>query len=340
MVITIKDVAKHANVSLATISRVYNNKGNVYPKTYKRIIRSIKKLGYVPNNAARTLVMKKTEAIGVIVNKLYDPFYHDLIKGFEDGANETEYNVVFCSLVGRNVERKRGYVKYLTNGVTDGVILYGSYLSDESIIRYLVDINFPFVLIENEIVGLDINNLLIDNFRGAEKAVEYLLDLGHKRIAHICGNMNKKANVDRMDGYIAAMQKKQLQIFNGYIQHTSRNYESGYDCMKNLISLNEIRPTAVFCVDDATACYSIKAVMDCGLEVPKDVSVIGFDDQRILPLRYNGPSITTIKQPLYNIGMDSIRIMTELLDCKKKLKKIRKVYDTELIRRESTCPIN
>jgi LacI family transcriptional regulator len=336
--VTLKIVAEKAGVSPTTVSRVINNSGYVSEDARRKVEKAIEILNYVPNNAARTLAKKRTNAIGVVVNNLHDPFFHDLIKGFEDGATETSYNIVFCSALGGDVAGKERYVKYLTNGVTDGIVLYGSYLSDESIINYLIDINFPFILIENEISGRIVNNLLIDNVGGAEDAVRYLISLGHKRIAHIVGNPNRKVNIDRMNGYINAMHKNAISIDPSHIKYITTGYVSGYDKMRELM-LSDNRPTAVFCSDDAIASYAVRAAIDLGLKVSKDVSVMGFDNRTILPDGYRGPDITTVEQPLYQIGKDSICFLTEVLLNGGCMQPIRKVYSTEIIIKETVGPV-
>lgn len=332
---TIIEVAKAARVSRSTVSRVLNNEENVRQATRQRVLETMRKLDYSPNNAARSLAKKQTHAIGVVVNNLHDPFFHDLIKGFEAGASETSYNVVFCSAFGGDPAGKERYVRYLTNGVTDGIILYGSYLSDEPIIRSLVDSKAQFVLIENDVMGDKTNNLLIDNLGGAEKAVDYLYAQGHRHIAHISGNPNKKVTVDRFNGYLRAMHKNALEIHQGYIQHTTTNYTSGYDMMQRLLALEENRPTAVFCSDDAIASYAIRAALDAGFSIPGDISIMGFDNQKILPDGYAGPSITTMIQPLYQIGFDSIRLLTSILENEPSERKLSERYDVSVLVRDT-----
>ncbi|MDF2522876.1 MAG: ccpA 2 [Clostridiales bacterium] len=329
--VTINDVAREAGVSLATVSRVINNKGNVSAPVKEKVESIIKDLGYIPNNAARALVNKSTNSIGVIVNNLHDPFFCDLIKGFEHGANKTSYNIIFCSVLGGDVELKERYIKYLTNGVVDAVVLYGSYFSDERIINYIRDADINYVLIENDIENLHCNKLLIDNYNGSKNAVEYLISMGHKDIAYICGNPNKKVSIERLNGYIHTMQTSNLNIADGFIQYTSSGNHHGYENMKLLMNLEKKKPTAVFCGDDAIAFNAITAALEMGLRVPEDVSIMGFDNQSVLPNGYKGPSITTMAQPLYQIGMDSIQLLVDQLDNKISPDKINKVYKTNLV---------
>ena len=335
--VSIKDVARRANVSTATVSRVVNNKDGVTQQISEKVQEAIKELGYSPNTAARSLVRRRTNAIGIVVNNLHDPFFYDLIKGFETAAQQTSYSVVFCSALGGDVKSKENYVKYLSNGVVDAVILYGSYRSDESMIKYIQDNEqIEFVMIENDVSSLQCNKLLIDNFGGAKNAVNYLKEKKHRKIAHICGNPNKKVTIERFNGYIQAMQEADLEVKDGYIQYSSADYRSGYDRMNALLDLEE-RPTAVFCSDDAIASYAVRAALDRGLRVPDDISIMGFDNQRILPDRYRGPEITTVEQPLYTIGMDSIRLVSERLSNTDTKAPVRKTYETKIIERETVC---
>lgn len=338
--VTIREVAKRANTSPATVSRVINNLGNVTPELCRAVKEAIRELDYNPNHAARSLVKRKTNSIGIIVNNLHDPFFYGLLRGFEEGAQQTSYNVMFCSVVNGDAAMKEKYVRLLSNGMVDGIILYGSYMADESAIRYLHENRMEdYVMIENDIPGLACNKLLVDNVGGARQAVEYLIEQGHKHIAHICGNPNKKVTMDRFNGYVETMREHGLEVRENYIQHTSSNYASGYDCMKRMLECTD-RPTAVFCSDDAIASYAVRAALDCGLRIPQDLSIIGFDHQAILPDRYRGPEITSVEQPLYTIGMDSVRLLSQRLEGKDSQEPITKLYKTKLVVQETVGPCN
>lgn len=333
MASSIKDVADLAGVSLATVSRVLNNPSVVRPEMTKRVKDAIHELDYTPNYAARSLVKKKTDTIGIIVSNLHDPFFHDLILGFETGARDTKYNILFGSVLDGDLKRKEQYLRYLNNGVVDGVILYGSYLSDKMLTKYLNNDSVRYLMIENDIPEAHVSKLLIDNENGAKNATDYLISGGFRKIACICGNPNVKVYIDRMNGYLGAMREAELTICDGYIQHAS-SYSGAYECMKELLSLPN-RPDAVFCSDDARASFAIRAAMDSGLNVPADISVIGFDNQAILPGNYMGPSITSVEQPLFEIGKDSIRLLAELIDGKIPPEPVRRIYTTSIVEKES-----
>lgn len=334
--VTIRDVANAAGVSLATVSRVINNPDSVKPVRRSLVEQAIRELGYSPNQAARVLVKRETQTIGVIVNNLHDPFFHDLIRGFETGAQQSSYNVIFCSVMNGDIAVKEKYIQYLNNGIVDGVVLYGSYLSDKELTRYMnYENTVRYLLIENDLPDLQCNKLLIDNVGGARMATQYLIDHAHTRIAHICGNLNRRVMIDRLNGFVNCMRGNGLEVQDSSIQYVMSDYGCGYSCMQKLLAMPN-RPTAVFCSDDAIASYAVRAALDAGLRVPEDISIMGFDNQYILPEKYTGPEITSMEQPLFNIGFDSIQLLVNQLLTKEGFP-IRKVYQTKIVEKASVC---
>lgn len=305
----------------------------------KLVERTIKELGYTPNQAARALVKRQTKTIGIIVNNLHDPFFYDLIRGFETSAQQTSYNVIFCSVMNGDVAVKEKYIQYLNKGMVDGVILYGSYLSDKELTHYMGHENaVKYLLIENDIPNLECNKLLIDNVGGARMATQYLIDHKHTRIAHICGNLNRRVMIDRLNGFVDCMHGNGLDVQECSIQYAMADYRSGYGSMNALLA-SPNRPTAVFCSDDAIASYAVRAALDAGLRVPQDISIMGFDNQYILPEKYTGPEITSMEQPLFDIGCDSIRLLVEQIGVRKG-PAIKKIYQTKVIEKESVRYLN
>ena len=334
---TIKDVARVSGVSLATVSRAITGKGYVSKEVREKVMEAVEKTGYHPNQAARALVKRRSGSIGIIVHNLHDPFFYDLIRGFEDAAAEISYKVLFASVVGGNTDSKTEYLHYMSGGVVDAVVMYGSYMSDEEMLRCVSrSSTMDYLMIENDIQDFQCNKLLIKNQEGAGKAVRYLIDKGHTKIAHICGNPNKKVTIDRLNGYLETMRFTGLEVCEGYLQHTSSDYRTGYDRMRSLLELKN-RPSAVFCSDDAIASYAVRAAIDMGFRVPEDISIMGFDLQTNLPEKYRGPDITTVQQPLYKIGNDSIKILAEQLREGIIDKPVRKEYDTMIVEQETVC---
>ncbi len=335
--VTIKEIAQAAGVSLATVSRVLTNSRPVNPEIRERVTEVANSLGYVPNTAARALVKRRTDAIGIVVNNLHDPFFHDLLRGFEEGASETDYTVVYCSAMGHEMERKQKYVRYLSNGVVDGIVLYGSYDTDEVLVRELHSMGFPFFLIESCVDGLETNGFLIDNEGGVYNAVRYLRKLGHRRIAYIAGSSEKRVCRDRLAGYYKGMKDLCLNVPEDYVSFIDQNNREGSILMKRFLDMpDESRPTAVLCYDDAVASYAIGYALEQGLKVPQDISVMGFDNQTILPDNYRGPGITSVSQPLYEIGFDSIILLSQLLNGELK-GNVTRHYQTHIVEKETVA---
>lgn len=334
--ITIKQIAEKAGVSIATVSRALTGSRAVKPEHRERVIRVAQQLGYAPNTAARALVKKGTGAIGVIVNNLHDPFFHDLLLGFETGAEETDYRVVFCSVMTDDSERKQQYVRYLSNGVVDGIILYGTCYLDEPFIRELHATHFPLFLIENDIQGLETHNLLVDNRHGVFNAVRYLYGKGHRRIAYIAGKQDRNVCVERLAGYREALLSLGLRTDFSLVRYLKNGWEDGGPIMAELLAMPpQERPSAVLCYDDVTAAEAIQCALRKGLDVPGEISVMGFDNQTILA-GYNGPSITSVAQPLYEIGYDSMTLLSQFLQGNQK-ERITRVYTTSLVEKCSVA---
>lgn len=332
--ITIKDVAELAGTSVATVSRVVNGKDDVAAELELTVQKAIKELNYVPNRAARALVKNKTNNIGIIVNNLHDPFFYDLIRGFEDGSVETNYDVMFCSVVNDDSSVKEKYVRHLSSGLVDAVVLYGSYRTDEKAVRYLVNNpKIELAMIENDIPEVHCNKILIDNYGGAQKAVEYLIGKGHRKIACISGNPIRKVAQDRLNGYVDAMRNNGLAISDDYLKHAFNN-KDGYSCMKEILATRN-RPSAVFCWDDGVASYAVNACQDEGIQIPQEMAIVGFDNRTMLPEDYRGPRITSVEQPLYRIGKETIELLSSRLASQEKQEPVTKIYETKIVEKET-----
>lgn len=334
--VSIKDVARLAGVTPTTVSKVLNGKGSISVATKERVLASAKELGYSPSSVARSLVTGSIGIVAVLVDDLASPYFLDFIDGVNHAASKSKFKIIYCS-IGSQEESRGEYMRALKNGLADGMIIYGSFQSDDKELEYLLESNHPFVAIENELPHLEINNLLIDNVQGAYTATDSMILDGHTRIAHIAGSPEIKAAVRRMEGYKRALHVAGIAVVNEYISYSNQTYQGGYERMRELLSLAS-PPTAVFCYDDVTAIGAIDAVFARGLSVPEDISVIGFDDQRILPAHNIHVPLSTIRQPLFDLGKDSFDILIQAIEEPSSPKVIRH-YRTELIRRASTAKV-
>ena len=335
MGVGLQDVARLAGVSKTLVSRVINNQSGVSDKSRKKILAAMDELHYEPNALARSLVLRSTDTIGVVMDTLCERYFFNMIDGLETGAERIGYNVIFSS--GRNqISCKERAVKYFMQGRTDGVIFYGSRVEDEPLIHNLSKGNFPFVVIENTFPALDINNVVVDNAFGSAIAVDHLFRCGCRKIYHVTGDIQHRASLDRRDGYITAMQRHGITVNDRMIIQANFDFKETYRMMKALLPelLRGEFPDAFYCGSDNTAYGLMLALEEAGVRVPEDVMIIGFDDDTPPPNHHFRP-LTTLAQPLYQMGMSAMEILLESIQTPEG-KKNRVVFYPELVIRETT----
>ncbi|MCL2129354.1 MAG: LacI family transcriptional regulator [Treponema sp.] len=331
---TISDIAKKANVSRSLVSRVLNNKSGVSPANRKTILEAISEYNYKPNALARALANQKTQTIGVVMDDLCDKFIFDLIRGMQDTGEKLGYNIIFCS-GNANMDVKIRYVDYFMQGRTDGMIAFGSRLTDSNIFREMVEQPNPFVLIEGNIPDHEFNNIQLDNAGGAYKATKHLLDLGYKKIWHVTGDLNFNVSLDRRKGFLMAMQDYNADINEDSIIIADFEEELAHKRVSALLRDKKV-PDACFAGADKTAYGVIRALYENGLRVPQDVAIIGFDDDKPDTFDMLFPKLTTLRQPLYEMGKAGVEILIHSIENPKVKPKIV-VFEPELIIGE-TCP--
>ncbi len=329
------DIARMAGVSKTTVSRVINNQPGVREETRVKIQEAIKKLNYVPNHAARSLVSRKSGVIGVVLNEFNASVYLKLANYLEKYAALYNYNVVFCSS-NDNYESKSRYVQYFTGGAADGLILFGSDTRDRELVKKVLKTGFPLVLIENYFNDIKVNDVIIDNFTGAVNAVNYLVGLGHRKIAHITGNMNHKAALERLNGYIKALNENGIAYNKEYVIHTDSGEQSGCKSVDRLLRLKE-PPTAIFTFNDMQGYEVIQRASELGISVPRDFSVVGFDNiYDILRFIPSNIRLTSMKQPMEKVAEAAISLMiTNINDINAKPQIIS--FETEIFHGTSCC---
>lgn len=331
--VTISEIAQKAQVSRTIVSRVINNRPGVSPETRNKILSLMEEYHYTPNALARSLAMQKTQTIGVVMDDLCNSYFFKLMAGLQDASEELNYNILFCS--GRcNREMNQRYVDFLTQGRTDGVIAYGSYLQDEELFSRLQSRSCNFILIEGEIPNRKINNVVLDNFKGAYTATEHLIQLGYKKICHFTGDMNYKVSLDRFNGFVKAMQDHSIPIESSEIIYADFYEQSGYEQMNRLIESDHV-PDAIFFGADKTAFGALRSMQEHGLRSPEDVAIIGFDDDTPETTCMAFPGLTTIRQPLYEMGRASVELLVKAID-HPGMEPTVEVFEPELVIRE-TC---
>ncbi|AMV11266.1 LacI family transcriptional regulator [Geobacillus thermoleovorans] len=305
---SIKDVAKRANVSTATVSRVLRNAGNVTEETRQRVLEAIEALNYQPNVLGRYLRRMETETVLVVVPDITNPFFSKVLRGIEAVALKHGYQVLLGD-TQNDVRLEEQYLNLLPQRQVDGMIFLTARIGKELVEEMARQ--FPIVLACEYLEGADIPTVSIDNISSARKATEHLIRLGHCRIAHLSGPMNIILSRDRLRGYQQALAQHELEADAALVQEGDFTYESGYNLTLKLLAL-EKPPTAIFAANDEMAIGAIKAVRHRGGRVPDDVAVVGFDDIQMASIFE--PSLTTIAQPMFEIGQKAMELLLALIE--------------------------
>lgn len=321
-------VAKLANVSTATVSRFFSGSNYMTDKTREKVIKAVKQLNYYPNSLARQLRKMITNKIIVIVPDITNTFFSQVLKGIEILARQNGYQVLLGD-TENNIDIEHEYLNSLYEKDVDGLILLTARI-DRNIIEKIAK-EYPVVLACEYIENTDIPTVSIDNIGAARKATEHLIKLGHKRIAHITGPKDIILCRDRLKGYLQAMKDYRLKINPLLILEGDFHYETGYNLMLKLMSIDN-SPTAIFADNDEMAIGAIKAVKENNLKVPEDIAVVGFDDIKMALMCE--PSLTTISQPTFEIGKKAMDLLIKILN-KKIIKKRNYILENKLIIRGS-----
>lgn len=326
---TIKDVAKAAQVSVATVSRVLNDDPKVKPETKEKVKAIIEELNYTPNLLGRNLRRSYTKNILVLLPTLSNTFYATIIKGIRQGVAQEGYNVM-VGVTDLNPEIERQNIRLLETKLVDGIIFFAPQISKAELEE--VERQYPIVQCSEYIQGSKVSWVSIDNQQAAYDAVEYLIKLGHTKIAMITSKKKYTSSYLREKGFKAALKEKHISIPTDYLYRTDYTPSSGTEAAHHLLSLKE-PPTALFTIADSMAVGVIRGIEDLGKKVGKDVDVIGFDNTFISKI-YN-PTLTTISQPRFEMGEKAAELLLH------KMKDIHRAqtYVTlkhELVVREST----
>lgn len=309
MTVTIYDVARIAGVSMATVSRVVNGNTNVKPSTRKKVLQAIEDLGYRPNAVARGLASKKTTTIGVVLPDISSLLFAELVRGIEDIADMYHYDIILSSS-DQNRDRELQLLNNLLEKQVDGLLFLGNELTDEHR-RLFESTSVPIVLVTSTDPKHKIPSVCIDQEQAAYDAVEFLINKGHKRIAFLNTSYRNQFSRFRYNGYVRALQAHNIPFDEDYVIEIKPVYEAAHSTATNLLKLSNA-PTAFSTFNDEIAIGVIHAVQDQGLRVPDDIEVIGFNNTRFAQMVR--PMLTTVVQPIYDIGAVSMRLLTKLIN--------------------------
>ena len=307
--VTIKDVAKLAGVSISTVSRVINDSKPVTDEVKQRVLDVIKETGYVPNPLARSLVTKKSKLIGVIVPEVSDSFVNEILNGIEAIAKMYDYDILLVNTYS-DKQQELDSIRLLKAKQVEGIVMV-SWILEEAHINCMKDHRIPAVYISKTARNYDIYTVSTSNEKASYDMTKYLIENGHKDIALIMTSTDETVlEKERRSGYERALKDNNIEINENLIKYGNTDYEGGYNSMKELLD-NNIIPSAAFVTGDEAAVGAINAIFDAGYRVPEDISVAGFNDTKLAKI-YR-PKLTTVYQPLFDMGAVSIRALIKLV---------------------------
>lgn len=331
---TIKDIAKAAGVSVTTVSRALNGYSDVNEKTRKKIEKVAKELNYSPNTLARSLVMNKSKTIGLLISGLdrgsiKDNFTFEVLVGLNKFVSESDYDLVIFSTTSSK-QREKTYSQLCRERKVDGAIIQGI-RTDDPYLREVVESDIPCVLIDIPIESDTVGYITTDNMLGAKKGVQHLIELGHKDIAMINGHEFAFVSRQRLEGYYQALDAAGVSINPSWVVNGDFDEKKAEEQALKLLKLYP-DITAIFCASDLMAMGAIKAAKQLNINVPEELSIVGYDD--IVLAEYITPALTTIAQDKVQMGYEAAKLLINMLENHDKPHKI--TLPTELKVRESS----
>jgi len=334
MKVTIKDIAKAANISYSAVSRALNGHKGVSEETRQKVKDLAVKMDYSPNALARSLVQKQTGTIGLILPDITNPFYPELVRGVEERASSAGYNTFFCN-TNYDLKKEESYIHNLLEKRVDGIIL-APITSQANYFEKRNRIPVPFVYLGNAPESTKFNYVITDNIRGGYLAARTLIERNYRKIGFISGVQNGSITDGRYTGFIEAMKRYNLEINENYIKQKSWRLISGYECILEMIDSGNC-PEAVMAGNDLIAIGILQGAKERKFRVPEDLAIIGFDD--IPNASWPEINLSTIKQPKIQMGMASVEILLDIFqsdDSGSTQKRVRRlIMDPELILRGS-----
>ncbi|MFD2133739.1 LacI family DNA-binding transcriptional regulator [Pseudogracilibacillus auburnensis] len=329
MKVTIYHVAKEANVSIATVSKVINNNGRISEKTRKKVKDVMEKLNYRPNMLASALMGKQTKTIGLLIPDLANPFFSELARSIEDRGHELGYNLVICN-TDYESDKENQYLALLMQKSVDGFILASGFENLEKV-EELMKQDIPVVIVARDFPMFSVNAVALDDFMGGYLAANHLIELGHQNLGVVARDL--WSNRERLRGFNHALAENDLKINSNFeFIHEIDHIKAGREMAEKYIN-SDNGPTAIFACNDLLAAGVIQMAKQLGLNVPKDLSVIGFDNTSIATIIE--PPLTTIAQPIQSMGKEVMDLMVSIIKGEKE-EKSRITLLPSLIKRKST----
>jgi LacI family transcriptional regulator len=329
---TIRDVAKVARVSPATVSRHLNKSIVLPPETAARIERACKRLAYRPNLLAKRLSLGSSELIGLVTSDIANPFFAALAAAAEDEARRLGYSLLIMS-TGGDPKMEFAHIDRLDSRDIDGLIILTN-RPDDGRLREIVDGRKDVVLLDEDVPGADVARIFVENERGAYMATRHLLDARHRRIAHVGGPRDLFSAQERFAGYARALAEAGVAVEESLVRFGSYERAAGYSAVKDIMA--HAGPTALFTGSDYLAIGALAALREMGLDAPRDLSLVGFDDMPFAEWLH--PPLTTVRQPIEEMGRQGVRTLLSQIKDGAAPALVR--LATELVERSSVAPLS
>lgn len=325
---TIYDIAEKANVSISTVSRVFNGNASVSKKTRRKVEKAMEELNYIPNALARSLVNRSSNTIGVVVSDITNPFFTEVIEGIENYLNSQGFTV-FLSSSRYGVEKENLYISQMMEKRVDGLIVFNTCSEEASIIGRIKNI-IPVVTVQSALSETDCVNTTDET--GAYNAVDYLIKQGHTKIAFLVYSLENSTVGNRLKGYYNAHRDNGVEINEKYVRYSDFTPYCGYH-MTNEILDQMPEVTAIFTYNDHLAVSAYYAIQMKGLRIPDDISIVGYDNIELASLVK--PALTTVEQPTYEIGKSAAELVVSRIRDSRKSAHHTVLLPTKLIVRNS-----
>lgn len=330
---TIREVSRLARVSPATVSRVLNGTTPVAPLTRERVLEAVAALDYTPNAFARGLATNRSGGIGVTVNEVSSPYFGAFVFGVEQVARENGLHLMVSSGFA-NAENERASIEFLLGRRCDGLVIQAEGLADEDLIDLVRNGSAPVIVFGRAIAEIEDVCVVMRNEHGGALATQHLLAHGHRRIGHVSGPLSFPDARDRLQGYRRALADGGVAYDERYVVESTFYEEGGAKATARLLErVPEL--TAIFFANDQMAAGGMRTLRESGRDVPGDVSVVGFDD--VFLARYLTPALTTVRQPLNDMGRAAAHLLLNRLDHKRR--EVMHRFDPELVERQSVAPV-